>query len=317
MDFLVDPSPSIVGDNMNAYLEQRALKISTATTLVVASLGVGFGLWSGSNSILFDGVFSTVDAAMSLLALFVSRLVMKESSRRFQLGYWHFEPMAAALNGAILLLLCFYAFLNALRGLMEGGRELAFDVAIGYAVIVCLVCYGMFFYERRLNRRARSEFVRIDVQSWLMAALITTSLLIAFIAALFMEGTAIAHWTPYIDSALLVVLTVCFMPVPIGIVKRAMAEVLIIAPAALDREVREAVAPVVASHDGLLRFNSHVAKTGRVHNIEIHVLTTPDFAKTTGVSALDRIREDIARRLSIPSEQRWFTLSFTADPRWL
>ncbi|MBD3895635.1 cation transporter [Halomonas sp. ML-15] len=301
---------------MNAYLEQRALKISTAMTLMVASLGVVFGLLSGSRSILFDGVFSTIDAAMSMLALFVSRLVMKESSQRFQLGYWHFEPMVAALNGSILLLLCFYAFLNAVSGLMEGGRELAFDVAIGYAVIVCAACYAMFFYERRLNRRARSEFVRIDTQGWLMAALITTALLIAFIAALLMEDTALAVWTPYVDSALLAVLTLCFMPVPLGIVRRALREIMMIAPPALDAEVHAAMAPVM-QHSGLLEYSSHVAKSGRVHTIEIHLLTTPEFAREAGVARLDEIRAEIASRLSIPGAQRWFTLSFTAERRWL
>ena len=33
--------------------------------------------------------------------------------------------------------------------------------------VVAIVCFGMFAYERRLNRRADSEFVRIDIQSWL------------------------------------------------------------------------------------------------------------------------------------------------------
>ena len=301
---------------MNAFLEQRALKISTVTTLLVASLGVVFGLLSGSRSILFDGVFSTIDAAMSMLALFVSRLVMKESSQRFQLGYWHFEPMVAALNGSILLLLCFYAFLNAVSGLMEGGRVLAFDVAIGYAVIVCSACYAMFFYQRRLNRRARSEFVRIDTQGWLMAALITSALLVAFIAALLMQGTALEEWTPYVDSALLAVLTLCFMPVPFGIVRRAIREIMMIAPPALDAEVHAVMSPVM-QHEGLLEYSSHVAKSGRVHTIEIHLLTTPEFAREAGVARLDEIREEIASRLSIPGSQRWFTLSFTAERRWL
>ncbi|MDF3919164.1 cation transporter [Salinicola sp. LHM] len=301
---------------MDVSLEQKTLKLSIATTLVVAGLGVGFGLLSGSHSILFDGVFSSIDAAMSLLALLVSKLVARESTRRFQLGYWHFEPMAAALNGAILLLLCFYAFLNALSTLLQGGNPLAVDMAIGYSLIVCVICYVMVFVERRLNRQARSDFVKIDIQNWLMAALITSALLVAFAAALVMQGTALAPWIPYVDSTLLVVLTLGFMPVPAGIVYRAMREVLMMAPSRLDREVREAMAPVM-QRPGLERFESYVAKTGRVHNIEIHIVTTPDFASGSGIAELDRIREEIAEGLSIPAEQRWFTVSFTADPRWL
>ena len=73
-----------------ATAEQRLLKLSIAVTIGVALVGVVFGLLSGSMSIVFDGVFSAIDAAMSGLALFVSRLVTRVTeNRRFQFGYWH------------------------------------------------------------------------------------------------------------------------------------------------------------------------------------------------------------------------------------
>ncbi|UYG09072.1 cation diffusion facilitator family transporter [Halomonas sp. M4R1S46] len=300
---------------MSAALEQRALKVSIAMTLVVAGLGVVFGLLAGSRSILFDGVFSSLDAAMSGLALVVSRLAVREASRRFQHGYWHLEPLVAALNGSILLLLCFYAFLNAVQGLIDGGQDLAFDVAIGYAGVVTLVCTAMTLHQRRLNREADSEFVRIDMHGWLMAALITGALLIAFAIALGLQRTSYAHLTPYVDSLLLAVLTLGFLPVPVGIVRRAMREVFLIAPSAVDREVQAAMAPVMR-REGLLDYNSHVAKAGRGHFIEIHIVTRGDFAAGRGMAELDEIREAIAAGLSIPPERRWFTVSFTADPRW-
>ncbi|WP_163576464.1 cation diffusion facilitator family transporter [Halomonas faecis] len=301
---------------MLASLEQRTLKISIVATLAVSALGVTLGLLAGSQSILFDGVFSTIDAAMSGLALLVARLAEREVSERFQHGYWHLEPMVAALNGSILLLLCFYAFLNAVLGLLEGGRELTFGLAIVYAAVVALVCFAMHAYEKRINRRVDSEFLRIDAQSWLMAALITSALLVAFAIALILETTRWAHFTRYVDSLLLAVLTLCFMPVPIGIVRRALREVFLIAPGELDSEVHAAMAPVMA-RNGLLEYTSHVAKTGRGHFIEIHIVTTPEFAVGEGVAVMDEIREQIASGLTPPPERRWFTVAFTADPRWV
>jgi predicted Co/Zn/Cd cation transporter (cation efflux family) len=155
---------------LQATAEQRLLRLSIGVTVVVSLFGVVFGLLSGSLSIVFDGVFAAIDAAMSGLALFVSRLVSGGSdNRRFQFGYWHIEPMVLAFNGGSLMLLCFYAFLNAVDSFLAGGRQLAFDWAIAYAVIVCATCFGMFFYERGLNRRIGSDFLRLDAQSWLMS----------------------------------------------------------------------------------------------------------------------------------------------------
>ena len=156
---------------LDAVAEQRILRLSIGVTVIVSLFGVVFGLLSGSLSIVFDGVFAAIDAAMSGLALFVSRLVTRTSdNRRFQFGYWHIEPMVLAFNGGTLMLLCFYAFLNAVDSFLAGGRALAFDWAIAYALVVCATCFGMFFYERRLNRRIGSDFVRLDAQSWLMSA---------------------------------------------------------------------------------------------------------------------------------------------------
>ncbi|MFC3283754.1 cation diffusion facilitator family transporter [Litchfieldella rifensis] len=302
---------------MSAALEQHTLKLSIATTLAVSALGVAFGLLSGSQSILFDGVFSIIDAAMSGLALLVAKLAVREVSQRFQHGYWHLEPMVAALNGSILMLLCVYAFLNAVQGLMKGGRELAFDLAIVYALLVAGACFAMYAYEKRINRRVDSELLRIDTQGWLMAGLITSALLGAFAIALGLERTAYTHLlTPYVDSLLLAVLTLCFMPVPIGIVRRALKEIFLIAPSALDREVHAAMVPVMA-RKGLLEYYSHVAKSGRGHFIEIHIVTTPEFAADQGIVFLDEIRKQISEGLSIPPDRRWFTVAFTADPRWV
>ncbi len=109
---------------LDAAAEQRILRLSIGVTVVVSLFGVVFGLLSGSLSIVFDGVFSAIDAAMSGLALFVSRLVTRTGdNRRFQFGYWHIEPMVLAFNGGTLMLLCFYAFLNAVDSFLAGGRR--------------------------------------------------------------------------------------------------------------------------------------------------------------------------------------------------
>ena len=55
--------------------EQGVLRLSIAVTLFIAVIGVGFGLASGSFSIVFDGVYSLVDASMSGLSLVVVRLI--------------------------------------------------------------------------------------------------------------------------------------------------------------------------------------------------------------------------------------------------
>ncbi len=300
----------------NAAAEQSLLKLSIAVTIVVSAFGVLFGLLSGSMSILFDGVFSAIDAAMSGLALFVSRLVTRVAeNRRFQFGYWHIEPMVLAFNGGTLMLLCFYAFLNAIDSLLAGGRQLDFDWAMAYAVLVCVVCFGMFFYERHRNRRIGSDFVRLDTQSWLMSGAITSALLVAFAIAAALKGTAYQHLAPYADPAVLAFLTLVLVFVPIATVRKALQEILLITPPDLDARVRQVLDEVIARH-GFKTYTSYVAKVGRAQFIEIHVVVPPE-SPIDSVGEADAIRREIAEAIGGESPHRWLTIDFTADPRWL
>jgi cation diffusion facilitator family transporter len=299
-----------------AAAEQRMLRLSIAVTVVVSAFGVVFGLLSGSLSIMFDGVFAAIDAAMSGLALFVSRLVSRESlNRRFQFGYWHIEPMVLAFNGGTLMLLCFYAFLNAIDSLLAGGRQLDFDWAIAYAVIVCVVCFGMFVYEQRANRKIVSDFVRLDGQSWLMSAAITSALLVAFAIAWSLRDTAWRPLTPYVDPVVLALLTLVLVFVPIRTVRKALREILLITPPELDAHVRKVMEGVIADY-GFSTYTSYVAKVGRAQFIEIHI-AVPAGMRLDNVATVDAIRREIAEVIGDEGPYRWLTIDFTADPRWL
>lgn len=300
---------------MSTTKEVKIFKLSISVTLVIAAIGIVFGLLSGSQSILFDGIFSTIDTAMSILSVLVIKLMAKESTNRFQFGFWHFEPMVATVNGSIILLLCLYAQLNAILNIIDGGHSLTFSFATIYAVVVCIVCFGMYFYEKKVNKQLKSDLLQIDVNSWLMSSLITSALLIAFIIGLSIQGTQYEYWSPYIDSVALLVLTVFFIPVPLKILKQSLQEIFLVASKELDNEVNELASKVVKEH-GLVDYESYVVKTGRLYSIEIHLITPEGFAKEQGVIVLDNIREQIASQLSIPSQQRWLTICFTSKEKW-
>ena len=296
--------------------EQRLLKLSIGVTVLVSLFGVVFGLLSVSLSIMFDGVFAAIDAAMSGLALFVSRLVSRDQpNRQFQFGYWHIEPMVLAFNGGTLMLLCFYAFINAVDSFLAGGRRLAFDWAIVYAVTVCVVCFGMYFYERHLNKSIASAFVALDTQSWLMSASITSALLVAFVAASAMSHSPYAALTPYVDPVVLAVLTICLVFVPIRTVRKALGEILLITPSELDEHVRSVMKRVVEEYH-FKSFTSYVAKVGRAQFIEIHIAVDP-ARSIDSVATADAVRREIAEAIGREDPHRWLTIDFTADPHWL
>lgn len=295
-----------------AEREQGILRRSIAITAAIALTGIAFGLISHSQAILFDGVFSLLDGVMVLLSLSVSRLLMSEGSRRFQYGYWHIEPIVVAFNGTLLMLLCLYALLNAVRGLMTGGRDLDFGQAIFYGAGMMVVCFGMYLYERRSNRRIQSQFIRLDMQSWLMSAMIGAGLLLAFGSAILAEGTRFESWARYADPAILAVLTSILIFLPLGAVARAVKEIFQVAPEGLDRRIRTFMDAMVEAR-GFITYSSYVARVGRAQFIEIGIVLPRDYP-IPSVDLLDEIRAEIGASIGEPGPQRWLTVTFTGDP---
>ncbi|KTD36380.1 cation efflux protein [Legionella nautarum] len=293
------------------FQEQRVLKISIIITFLLAVAGICFGLVSGSLAIIFDGMFNMVDTAMSILSLLVARLLTSKGSRRFQYGYWHVEPMVLVFNGSMLILICAYAMINAIGSLLSGGRELNFDWAFAFALLMSVASIIMYVYVRQANLKLNSEFLRLDRQSWLISASISSSLLVAFGIANLTEKTPYNNLTPYFDPILLGVLTSCLIFVPMAAVRDAVRDLFFVAPFELDQKIRLFLNELIEKR-GFKTYSSYIAKIGRAQFIEIHIVVPPNHS-ISSMENLDTIHREIRDAMGGDNPQLWLTVAFTAD----
>lgn len=299
----------------NNEIEQKILKRSIFCCLFIASAGIVLGIVGGSMSIIFDGMFSALYAGMCCLSLLVSRLLEQPHSRRFQYGFWHVEPLVLAFNGSLLVLLCLYAFVNAVKGIADGGRELELGWSIVYVVTVSILCFTLYFKQRRLNRQIKSELIALDNKSWLMSACISSALLVAFIISWLMEGTRYEYLNVYADPFALTLLTLVLITVPIKTVKAAVSEILQMTPDSLDSKVKAIMAQLTLEYD-FLDYSHYATRIGRGLFIEIHIMI-PASMENSGVHKFDKIRDQIADAIGEDSPHRWLTISFTHNAKWL
>lgn len=292
--------------------EQRALRLSIAVTIVTGLVGVAGGLLTGSRAIMFDGMYSFIDVILTIGSLAVLQLLHRGSSRRFQYGYWHLEVLVQAFGGAILAIACIYAVINATQGLLSGGNEVAYDLGLIWAALLCIIGLVMGIYMQRRAVRLQSRLLLLDSHSWLIGSLLSLALLIGY-------GVALAFgdrpWVPLVDSSVLLVIALAMLPIPLATFRRAARDVLEVAPQELDRKVR-AVMDELVSERGFLAYSSHVSQVGRARFVEIHILVPPDFRVDT-IAAVDRMRHQIADRLGASWPQFWLTVDLTADPDWI
>ncbi len=300
--------------------EQGLLRVSIAVTILLAGVGILFGILSGSFAIVFDGVYALTDAAMTMVALLVSNLIASSAAgggrlvKHFTMGFWHLEPMVLGLNGILLTGAAVYALINAIGSIMEGGRPLDFDRAIVYAVVTLAITIAMAVIGTRANRTIQSDFVALDAKGWMMSAGLTGALLAAFVIGFLIQGTAHEWLSPYIDPVALALVCLVIIPIPAGTIRRALADILLVTPADLKGHV-DAVARAVVERHGFLSHRAYVARVGRGRQIELYFIV-PEDLPARKLQEWDAIRDEIGIAIGDEGPDRWLTIAFTTDPEW-
>ncbi|HKE97043.1 MAG TPA: cation transporter, partial [Povalibacter sp.] len=195
--------------------EQGTLKFSIALTVFLGVLGVASGLVTGSQAIIFDGMYSFVDVVPTVVSLLVVKLIARGTTHRFQYGFWHLEPLVAVLRDAILAVACVYAGIDAVNSLTSGGEQVAYGRAAAWAGILCVIGLTMTWLLSRRARALKSPMLKIDARSWLVSACLSLGLLVGFAMATVLAGTRFESWIPYLDAIALLSMALIMMPMPV------------------------------------------------------------------------------------------------------
>jgi cation diffusion facilitator family transporter len=294
--------------------EQGTLKFSIALTVCLGVLGVASGLVTGSQAIIFDGMFSFVDVLPTIVSLLVVKLIARGSSQRFQFGYWHLEPLVGVLRDSILTVACIYAAVDAIRVLSRGGHEVEYGLAAWWAGILCAIGLAMTLLLRRRARIFDSPMLELDARSWAVSTSLSLALLIGFLIATALAGTSFAGWIPYLDAIALLGMALIMLPMPLIGLWRSISDVLQVAPDELDARVHAVMKDVVKQRQ-FLDYSSYIAKVGRGRFVEIHILVPPQ--SRIDIANADEVRREVSDRLNAGSPTYWLTIDFTAERRWI
>ncbi len=260
---------------------------------------------------------------MTWLSLLVVRLISLSTNvdalqsrlnQRFTMGFWHLEPIVLGVSGTLMIGAALYAAVNAVDALMSGGREIALGPAILFAVISIVAETGLALFVRRANRSIGSEFIALDAKNWVVAASMSAAYLVAFVGGWLLGGTPWAWLVPYIDPAILLLVCLFVMVAPLGTVRQALKDILLITPLDLQAHV-DAVARAIVARHGFLEYRSYVAKVGRGEQIELFFVVRADDPPRALIE-WDRLRDEIGDALGEESTDRWLTIMFTTDREW-
>ena len=117
--------------------------LSVVASSVFAVGSLVWGLLAGSQMIVFDGLYSFVSVALSLLAVWALRAARSGPDERYPWGREIFEPLTIAVKAVALAGLCLYAMVGGVGDLLGGGREIDAGWAVVYGIVATAVGVGV------------------------------------------------------------------------------------------------------------------------------------------------------------------------------
>ncbi len=98
----------------NVQLERQLLQFSTFSSFLFAIMGIGLGVWMGSLVIVFDGAYSFISLALTLVSLVAAIYIRQPETAMKPQQVAKIEPSVIAFKGIVITAMCCISFGTAL-----------------------------------------------------------------------------------------------------------------------------------------------------------------------------------------------------------
>jgi len=295
--------------------ERGALLLSCFTALVMGAMGLAFAFVTNSRAIMLDGVYNLTYFGVGLLTMRVARLALKPDTPEFPFGHGYFESLVNAGKGLMILGISVIALVDSVMALLTGGRAIVAGPAIVYAAAATALCTIAALVLRRAQHRLASPLVQADAENWVLDAVISAAVLLAFCLAPAFAALGWSVAARYIDPVLVAAVVLLFLGMPVRMARQAIGELLNRAPDPTVAEpVTEAIDAVLARLPVRERY-VRMVRPGRTLYVAVHTVLDAEFpAERLGV--LDDLRAQLDDAIRRVQPRVVVDAMFTADRRW-
>ncbi|MDD1779879.1 cation transporter [Enterovibrio sp. ZSDZ35] len=205
--------------------ERNLLKFSTFACFCFAALGIGLGIWAGSMVIVFDGAYSLVGLALSLMALAASTYIRnpkakngKESKPISEQKAALIESLVVLVKGLTVAVVCLISFASALEALFSGGREVNAGFALVFGIVNVAGCLATYAVVSKHAGKRPSVILKAESSQWLMDTVISAAVLVGFLVSAGLMMTSYSEYAVYADPMMVILASVYFATVPVKMI---------------------------------------------------------------------------------------------------
>lgn len=285
--------------------ERGALVRSILVTAVLGSIGVVWGIVTGSQMILLDGVYAVIGIIISWLLMRASSMAEEGPTSRYPYGREGVTPLVIGVQGFVLLATLIYAAAEGVYTIRAGGSEVDPGPALAYGVVTAGV--SLVFWRWLVGRSANSDLITAESTGWKVAALRGVGMSVGFVVLWILTDSSWHRAAPYVDPVMVLITCVAFLPAPLRMVRGTILELLEGAPA---HDIQQPVLDIVREVFREFEIDEpdvRMTKIGPKLYVEIDASARPDATITDE----HRVRTALRARLEALPFDLWLNFELT------
>ena len=296
-------------------LENKILKISMVGALFFALFGIAWGWTVQSEMIIFDGLYSFISLALTMLSLYINNFMAKKELDKYPFGKYILEPLVISLKSLIIGGMCLYSLIGAIQDIVNGGNSVEYGSALIYSIVSVVGCGGVYIFMKKKGEKISSEMVKVEASQWLMDTLLSIGVLVGFVIAMIIRNTRFSWLNVYIDPMMVIMVSVVFIKMPIQSFINSFKEILCVKA---NDEINDDIYFIVKEIEKEYKFEdsiSRVSKIGGELRIEIDFIYNEE-SKLKDLDQMDCFREEVYDAIKHIDYNKWLNVSFTGDKKW-
>lgn len=296
-------------------LENKILKISMVGALFFALFGIAWGWALDSDMIIFDGLYSFISLALTMLSLYINNFIAKKELDKYPFGKYILEPLVISFKSLIIGGMCLYSLIGAIQDVVHGGNTVEYGSALIYSIVSVIGCGGVYIFMKKKGDKISSELIKVEASQWLMDTLLSIGVLVGFVIAMILRNTRFSGLNVYIDPMMVIMVSVVFIKMPVQSFINAFKEILCVKA---DDEINDDIYLIVKEIEKEYKFEdsiSRVSKIGGELRIEIDFIYNEE-SKLKDLDQMDCVREEVYDAIKHIDYNKWLNVSFTGDKKW-
>jgi len=265
--------------NTKRKSERLGILLSMLSNVFFVTLELWISYLSHSQAVLIDGIFDGCETLLLIFSLWLMKYLYQPISEKRPIGYSNLEPFYMILKGLLFFIVAVMMAVSSIRSLFTEGNQVNINFVFDFEMIAAAYGVAAYFILRRINKKARSQILYLEVKEWGFDIFSSLGTGAAFLLAYWAQFSPLRFLATYCDPIIALVVVAYTLPVPLKAVKSGFEELFFLSPKEEIIEKVKAVGVQVAGDHGIQedRLDFDVVKTGRRLWISIYIRIDEDF----------------------------------------